>query len=204
MSLLNNRKEAKLSGARHYFTGKPCKYGHVSIRWTSDGQCRGCKNPKCRIRGAIVYKADPVRENARAKEWIKRNYARWQELRRADYLKNKGKIIARMRAWKLKNRERTNEWAREWKKLNREAVNARTAARRAKKISATPNWLTKAHRKSITSFYKRAMELSMQLGIPHEVDHIVPLRGKTVCGLHVPWNLQVIPATENNKKGARY
>ena len=78
--------------------------------------------------------------------------------------------------------------------------NALTARRRTKKLLATPKWLTRQDNKQIQAFYLESVLKSDQTGIPHEVDHIVPLQGKTVSGLHVPWNLQVITMSENCKK----
>ena len=68
------------------------------------------------------------------------------------------------------------------------------AARRALKLKATPPWLTKELRNKIQEFYDQATKLTKETGIQHEVDHVVPLQGKNVSGLHVPWNLQVLPA----------
>jgi hypothetical protein len=64
--------------------------------------------------------------------------------------------------------------------------------RHASKMNRTPKWLTKEQRTEIRSFYLRATKLSKETGILYHVDHIVPLQGKTVSGLHVPWNLQVM------------
>mgnify|MGYP000896901892 CR=1 FL=1 len=72
--------------------------------------------------------------------------------------------------------------------------------RRAAKISATPDWLTQEDRNAIASVYERAATLTAQTGEKHEVDHVVPLRSKAVCGLHVPWNLRVMLAYKNRAK----
>lgn len=73
----------------------------------------------------------------------------------------------------------------------------------AKVRRATPRWLTPEQRRFIRAIYQQAREYTELAGTPYHVDHIVPLRGKTVCGLHVPWNLRVISAAENQRKSAR-
>jgi 5-methylcytosine-specific restriction endonuclease McrA len=75
-----------------------------------------------------------------------------------------------------------------------------SAHRRAQKLKATPAWLTLEHLKEIKLLYLKSKIISKETGTQHQVDHIVPLLGKEVCGLHVPWNLRVITAEENRKK----
>jgi hypothetical protein len=79
-------------------------------------------------------------------------------------------------------------------------VTSQSAARRARKRSASPAW---ADRKAINAIYETAQELSTAAGEPWHVDHIYPLAGKTVCGLHVAANLQVITAKQNLTKSNR-
>jgi hypothetical protein len=78
---------------------------------------------------------------------------------------------------------------------------ARQASRRAAKVNATPSW---ADMTAITKVYAAAKELSKRTGVLHVVDHIVPLRGKSVCGLHVEHNLQVISDIANKVKGIKH
>ena len=70
-------------------------------------------------------------------------------------------------------------------------------------MSATPTWLTRENLLQIRGFYAKAVEATKATGVKHHVDHIIPLCGKLVCGLHVPWNLQVLTASENLSKGRK-
>jgi hypothetical protein len=79
----------------------------------------------------------------------------------------------------------------------RAARNANSVANQKTRRRAMPLW---ADRKAIQQVYQEAIRLTAETGIPHHVDHIVPIRGKNVSGLHVHYNLQVITATDNLKK----
>lgn len=119
-------------------------------------------------------------------------------------------------AWFKENRKSENERLRDlyeetraekiaknkiWQKSNPGAMAAITAKRRSKKKSAAPKWLTTENLKDIKSFYEKASLLTLLTGIKHEVDHIVPLQGRSVSGLHVPWNLQILTKSDNLSKG---
>lgn len=88
-----------------------------------------------------------------------------------------------------------------WSGIPREVKSSLQASRRALSRSATPAWLNCRQRQDIAAAYRAARAVSAQSGQEHQVDHIIPLRGKSVCGLHVPWNLRVIPAEQNRAKG---
>ena len=107
----------------------------------------------------------------------------------------------RQKDWAFKNKEQKGTKSREYAKSNRDKENARTAKRRASKISATPHWSDVA---AISDFYAAAISFRMYTGQEYHVDHIVPLQGKTVCGLHVPANLQILASSENLSKQHRY
>jgi hypothetical protein len=68
---------------------------------------------------------------------------------------------------------------------------------------ATPKWLTAAQRDEMRAMYRTAKAMSKK-GHRYSVDHIVPLRGLRVCGLHVPWNLEITPLRENQSKNNRH
>lgn len=89
---------------------------------------------------------------------------------------------------------------RKWAKANPEKVIANALRRSKAKRLRIPNWLTEDHWDQIAAFYKKAQRLTKETGIVHHVDHIYPLRGKTCSGLHVPWNMRVLPAQSNLQK----
>lgn len=103
-----------------------------------------------------------------------------------------------------KNLEYEREKDREYHRNNLPKVLAKNAKRRARELQATPSWLSKQHLGEIETIYEEAARLTRETGVLHHVDHIIPLKGKGVSGLHVPWNLRAIPAVENLKKNNKY
>lgn len=67
----------------------------------------------------------------------------------------------------------------------------------AQKRTATPSWLSAIEKAQIQEIYDVARAKTMQTGVQHHVDHIMPVNGEVSCGLHVPWNLQILTAAEN-------
>jgi flagellum-specific peptidoglycan hydrolase FlgJ len=135
--------------------------------------------------------------------------------------KNREKVIAASLAWNRANKDKMNDAAkrhydkkkndpefkkinalkvREWAKNNPHKVLEQSARKRATKLQRMPRWLTDNQKRQIKEIYEMAQKVSTETGVKHHVDHIIPLRGKSVSGLHVPWNLAVITADENMRK----
>jgi len=142
------------------------------------------------------YEANKEVCNAKKKAWREAN----KDKIKAWYEANKEVCNAKKKAWKEVNKEREKANQKAYQKANQDKCNAHSAKRRSKKLNATPTWLTKEHFNEIGEFYKESQQLTKETGIPYQVDHIVPLQGETVSGLHVPWNLRVVTAEENIKK----
>jgi len=114
--------------------------------------------------------------------------------------------------WQKEYRERNLEYRKEYDRMqskrhyqeNKEKYYEKTATRRASKLERTPSWLTEDHKEDIRDLYKLARKLEKLCGAKYHVDHIVPLQGKDVSGLHVPWNLQLLEASMNLSKGNKY
>ncbi len=130
-------------------------------------------------------------------EWDSKNKASVSEKRKARYQKRREIELALGREYKKKNKESVDAKVREYHKAHPELLAEINAMRRAARMKATPKWLSEAHRREIRALYG---ESKARGGSLWHVDHIVPLQGKTVSGLHVPWNLQLLPASENLRK----
>jgi len=153
-------------------------------------ECDLCRSARRRARYAVdddyrrkildaqraINASNPVKNRAKARAWA---------------VANPERALERKREWRKANNDHNNAYQREWIKRNKGTKNAATARRAASRILATPKWVTKAE---IRQIYKDAASRGLH------VDHIVPLRSEIVCGLHVPWNLQLLTEKENREK----
>lgn len=186
-----SRAEAKSQGLKYYFTGKPCKHGHVSKRLLSNKNCWDC---------ALIAKSKDYKENREARlDSMKKNYikkapekkayvAEWQK-RNKDRVRQYG---INYRA-KYKDRLKITEKAR--RNRDRDYYLAKRHERIARQKRAIPEWF---EREKIKIVFEKARELGF------EVDHVVPLKSDMVCGLHCWHNLQLLNKADNIRKLNRY
>lgn len=182
MDYPKTRAEAKATGAKYYFTGKPCTRGHVALRETK-GNCVECR------------REDWMADNERRKLMPKTEASK--EAGRRYYQRNKELVIARAQA--RPNAEK-REYKRRYHERNPEVRKANTSLRKRRHRDATPPWVTQEQKRQMRSLYLEAQRMTKITGERYVVDHIVPLISDVVCGLHVPWNLRVITQEENLKK----
>lgn len=189
-------EQARLSGEKFYFTGKPCKRGHVAPRYVAVRTCA-----QCHAEAAVAWKeANPEKRRANLNAWKKRNPDKHNSYVKNARQKKPELYNTHSKSWIQRNPEKRKQVTAEYSKKNLDKILANTNARRARLLNACPKWVSV---QDIRKIYELRKQISIDTGVVHHVDHIVPLRGKTVCGLHVPWNLRIIPASQNFRKGAR-
>jgi len=185
-NLPKSREEAKQTGSKYYFTGQPCKHGHIAPRKTK-GSCLDC------------LKAEWTKGNETRADYF-RQYNQsdaGQKAKKEYYARNKEAVIARAQA---RPDAAKTAYKQEYKTRNPDLYKELVSLRRRRFRQATPKWLTAEQKLEIRLQYRLAIELSRTTKQRYAVDHIIPIQGEEVCGLHVPWNLRVITQEENLKK----
>jgi phage terminase large subunit-like protein len=179
-------------------------------------ECKAC----ALVRMAKRYAADPERKKASSKRYAQEHKDSANAHKRAWAERNPEKAKAAKRKWQDANRSRIAEAQKRRREAHPERMReiaersyrARRAKapevfveydirRRAQARQATPAWYDA---QAVRAMYAEARRLTETTGIPHEVDHIVPLLGKQVCGLHCAANLQVVTQQANRKKSNRF
>lgn len=181
-------KQARDFGLTRYFTGKPCCHGHIDQRLTSSRVCVVCTRNKLAAY-RIKNRTSLLAKKRKAQNEYRRKYP--------------DKVKATAKATTRKYRVARNEEKAAWARKNRGRVLAWCRKRQLDKSRRTPAWLTAEDFWLIEQFYETAAARTKVTGVKWHVDHKLPLRGKVVSGLHVPFNLQVILGSENSRKGNR-
>lgn len=248
-----SRKNAQILGFKRYFTGRPCRRGHIVERYVSSGKCIECQ----RLNGKQDRLNNPEKIKLRQKRWRAANPEKRKEYsennkkhikeqkrqyhkdnkkhikeRKKQYRKDNKKYISKQNKQYRKNhKEEAKQYGKQWRLDNPEKIrtyrkrhyqdnkgkraesnkqwNLNNPAKRAEyardyywlKTKAIPAW---ANSDIIKGFYHLRNLMTLIHNKPYEVDHIVPLQGVNVCGLHTHTNLQVLTQSENASKGNRF
>lgn len=173
-----DRKHEQYSGTN---VSKPCKKCGGNDRYLN-GRCIPCRKEWMRAYGEARYAANPADQKLRSAKW---------------YSKNAERERAKCKEKHLRTKEKRNLVIAKWKANNPAKRNAHEARRRSAKLAASPTW---SNLFFIEEIYALGQLRTKLFGFSWHVDHVVPLKSKIVCGLHVEQNLQVVPAVINQSK----
>lgn len=161
-----------------------------------DGLFSYCK--KCSLSRLQLYRE---KNSATMKDRYKRYYLSNKEqlliMKRQHYQDNKEKYNKRSKEYYKNHKLQAQLYNKQYVSKNRGLINYLNNLRHKRIKQATPKW---SNLKMIKEIYNQSVFIQQQTGIEHEVDHIIPISNRLVCGLHVPNNLRIITATENQKK----
>lgn len=200
-----------------------CKKFKLASEFGVDNRLKSGLRPDCkecnraaalRYRNANIEKArascrnwarkNPKKATELKLRWAKENREKTLRQGREYHFRNREKRLASQKATRVANSEKYAAKRKEWRKNNMDYILSINALRHAKKLQRTPKWLTKEDKEKIRLIYKEARQLTEATGKKYHVDHIIPLQGKLVSGLHVPSNLQILYWKDNLSKRHKY
>jgi hypothetical protein len=182
--------------------------------------CKQC----CSVLKKSKYSANKQKYSELGKAYYRKNQDRLKQYQVQYKKENREKVIERVRAygrrvrqtaeWKEKYSDKRRKQAKNWRNNNQDRVkdynkkykkdnpdlckaiaNRRTAGKRSSSIRLSPE-----QNKKFLEIYKEVRALNKFKPRSHNVDHIVPLKHDSICGLHVPWNVQILTQEENSSK----
>ena len=154
-------------------------------RGTKDGHCYHCKSCAAE-RVKAWFKANPERRAQHRKKWRDANLELAKVIEKRSYEENRDARLEYKRSYAAANRPRYTHY---------------TQKRKVAQGRAAPSW---ADQEAIVKIYPQCAEITDQTGVEHHVDHIIPLQGRLVCGLHVENNLQILPGDTNRRKANKH
>jgi len=221
------RKEAIAQGLRHFYTGEPCGRGHLSKRYLQGG-CAECIKENAKRRMARIYSNPEEHEafNVKARAKRRRQWHRHKErynaekrerwatdekyrnrlkATQADYIKRTEYYNSGTRKqWAENNKDKLAEYGKRSREKHVGANKYLGRLYRVRKRAAMPPW---ADKEAIKKMYEKVARMNRLAGMntpgrcAFHVDHIIPLHGENVCGLHIPANLRIMRASDNIRKG---
>lgn len=168
-----------------YRPKKPCKRGYWE-RYIKGMVCVECQ----RETSARWTRTNREKKNIQSRKWKDNNH---------EHILEYAKVTRIAKAGEIKIKKKTI-----WKKENPANQRARSRKYSIKKFNAVPVWFTEEDQQEIAAIYAEAARLTYLTGVIHHVDHILPLQGRTVSGLHIPNNLQILTAMENRSKSNKF
>ena len=188
------KEHARKQGLKRYFTGLPCKNGHLSERKITSGDCIECirESHAQKMQEDSDYRKIKRASSCRARRSPagKRN-AEMHRLRKL-ILKRATHEINVIKNSQLHWYENPQQFL-----IDREIKRKFAEARRNAFAQATPDWVNVQELKEVEQL--RSV-ITARTGVTYHVDHYYPIQSDVICGLHVPWNLQIITAEENHAK----
>jgi hypothetical protein len=170
--------------------------------------CKTCKVNKpfieYRLKGKYYLRSCKLCALLKAKEWAKKNPGVRAAYAKKYREKYQDQVVKYHTQYRAENRNVVNQRSTEYRKHNPHVYAAHAAKRNAIKLQRTPAWLTSTDKWMIEEAYHLAALRTKIFGFSWHVDHIIPLQGKLVSGFNTPYNLQVIPATENRIKKNKF
>ena len=173
-----------------------CQQFKAIIEFGKDSKRISGLSSYCRLCASSMYIQNRDIIRSRVAQYRKKNINKIKQLNQLYYQCHTEKYINRANIWASTHKEERKIIERRSRQKNLAIRRYRLAMYRANKKQATPPWLSDAQKQEIKEIYK-------QCPMGSHVDHIVPLNGVNVSGLHVPWNLQCIPAAANEAKSNR-